>query len=295
MQLDDELAATAAAEDSATEKPHISESIPVQSNQPEPVVTAKDDDAPVVDDATPADVDAAAGNDVEGRKPVQKLPDWAQKKIADTAFEAREANRRAKAAEDELAALRSGAAADAATTTTDEDAARAAAPDGGYKTQAEFDAAVQAEANRRANAEREAGAINAFNQRCNDVYEAGTKAHGDDFATAVQNLQNVGVMNKDVLDVVLELDNPSDVLLALGADPDKASSLLAMTPAKRAIELTRMSAASAPPKKADPVSKAPAPIRPVEGTAKPSTEPRDDDDDAAWFAKREAQLAARRA
>lgn len=293
MQLDDELAAPAAAEDSAP-APHISESIPVQSNQPEPVVTAKDDATPVVDDAAPADVDAAAGDDVEGRKPVQKLPDWAQKKIADTAFEAREANRRAKALEDELAALRSGAPADAATTATDEDAARAAAPDGGYKTKAEFDAAVQAEANRRANAEREAGAINAFNQRCNDVYEAGTKAHGDDFAAAVQNLQNVGVMNKDVLDVVLELDNPSDVLLALGADPDKASSLLAMTPAKRAIELTRMSA-SATPKKADPVSKAPAPIRPVEGTAKPSTEPRDDDDDAAWFAKREAQLAARRA
>lgn len=295
MMLPDDLgAAPAAADDNAAPAPHVSESIPVQTNTPEPVqVAVETPDEPAAAAVEP--VDAAAAADIEGRQPVQKLPDWAQKKLADTAFEAREAKREAKRLADELEALRNPPAAvvePAAASAADADAARAAAPAGGYKSQAEFDAAVQAEADNRTNQARAAEAQADFDRQCNDVWDKGTEAYKDDFAAAVQNLQGVGAMNKDILDLVLASDDPAKVLLDLGSNPDRAAELLAMPAAKRAVEIAKMSVAAPAKKVADPISKAPPPIRPIEGSARVSPDLRDDDDDATWFAKREAQVRA---
>lgn len=295
MLPDDQGAAPAAAADNAAPAPHVSESIPVQTNIPEPVQVAVDAPAdPAAPPASAADpVDGAAAADIEGRQPVQKLPDWAQKKLADTAFEAREAKREAKRLADELEALRNPPAAPvAAPSTADADAARAAAPAGGYKTQAEFDAAVQAEANTRASNAAAEQARADFDRQCNDVWAKGTEAYKDDFAAAVQNLQGVGAMNPDILNMVLATDDPAKVLLDLGSNPDRAAGLLAMPAAKRAVEIAKIAVAVPPKKAADPISKAPPPIRPIEGSARVSPDLKDDDDDATWFAKREAQVRA---
>lgn len=291
MLPDEQDAAPAAAETPAV---HASDNIPVQTNAPEPLQVAQDAPEAAAEPVAAVVSDEAAAADIEGRQPVQKLPDWAQKKLADTAFEAREAKREAKRLADELEELRKPVdAAPAAPSNVDADAARAAAPAGGYKTQAEFDAAVQQEANARAAQAREVEAINSFNRACDDVYNKGVETYKGDFEAAVQNLQNVGAMNKDILDMVLATDDPAKVLLDLGANPDRAAELIALPPAKRAVEIAKLSVAAPAAKKTpDPISKAPPPIRPIEGSARVSADLKDDDDDATWFAKREAQVRA---
>ena len=60
-----------------------------------------------------------------------------------------------------------------------------------------------------------------------------------------------------------------------------------------AIEIGKRSATKTPAKAA-PVSKAPAPIKPLDGSVRVSSDPRDDDDDETYFQKRLAQRRAHR-
>lgn len=293
-------AATAAqaGDETAQTEPHVSDSIPVQTAQPEPLVVATDDPAPEAAAATEVDAaaePAAAATEGDGKKPVPKLPDWAQKKIADAAFAEREARRRAKELEDELTALKAPKpAAPAAPTPADAAAANAAAPTGGYKTQAEFDAAVAAEATKRENEARARESQAEFDAACNTAFDKGVTDHGDDFKTAVQNLQQVGAMNRDLLDLVLATEDASKVLFELGSDPDKAAVIMALPPAKRAVEIAKLSVAPDVVKAPAKLSAAPRPVVPVEGSAKVTGEPSDADDDATWFAKRNAQVQQQR-
>lgn len=269
------------------------EAIPVQTNQPEPLVVATEE--PVAEQAEPVTTEPAAETATApadgAQKTVPKLPDWAQKKIADAAFEAREAKRQAKEAQDELARLK--APKPATPTAEDTAAAQANAPAGGFKTQAEFDAAVAAEAQRRDDAARQAAAQQDFDTKSNTAYEAGVGKFGDDFKTAVSNLQQVGVMEPEFVSFVLETDDPAKVLFELGSDPDRATKILAMTPAKRAIELAKLSVTETPKPQPTKLSSAPRPVETVEGSARVTAEPRDDDDDATWFAKRNAEVRQR--
>lgn len=271
--------------------PEKNTEIPVQTSAPETLVVATDEAAEAAA-APEAAVEAdATGADAEGKKP-PKLPDWAQKEIAKKAFEAREATRRAEAAEAELAKARAKQPAPTATA-ADAAAAELNAPAGGYASPADFDAAVQAEANRRAQADTASRAQAEFDAACNAVYTKAKSdaAMGEHFDAAIQNLQQVGFMNRDMLDIVLASDDAPKVLYELGADPDRAIALMQMTPAKRAIEIAKMSVPT--PAKPTPLSNAPRPIEPVEGSARPNGEPSDNDDDATWFAKRTAQLQRR--
>lgn len=271
--------------------PHVTDNIPVQTNTPEPVVVAKE---PIAESAPAAATpDTPAADTEEARAPVQKLPAWAEKKIADAAFSEREAKREAKRLADELANERAARATPpAAPTQADVDTVNANAPAGGFKSQADLDAAVTAEVNRRAQADRINTATANFDAACNAAYEKGTGEFKEEFDAAVKNLGAVGAMQRDILEMVLDTEEPHKVLYELGRDPAKAAALLDMTPAKRAMEIARLSVVPAK-KAANPLSQAPAPVRPVEGTARASTDPRDDDDDDAWFAKRNAQLKAR--
>lgn len=290
MPPDEQDAALAVADTAPA--PHASDNIPVQTNAPEPLQVATETPAVSVD-AVPEVVDTNAAADIEGRKPVEKLPEWAQKRLNEQAFEAREAKREAKRLADELEAMRNPPAPTAAApVNADAEAARAAAPVGGYKTQAEFDAAVQAEANNRSAQAAAQAATADFDRQCNDVWAKGTETYKTDFEAAVQNLQGVGAMNKDILDLVLATDDPAKVLLDLGSNPDRAAELLGMTPAKRAVEIAKLAVAIPAKKTPEPISKVPPPIRPIEGSARVSAELKDDDDDQTWFAKREAQVRA---
>lgn len=246
-------------------------------------------------DQDPEEAAPAAEEHPEGHEPEkpaskpQRLPEWAEKKLAEASFEAREAKRRAKELEDKLAE-RNAKASDPEPNAADDAAARANAPAGGYASQADFDAAVRAEADRRAAIERQAAAEQDFNNRCNTAYAKGKEAYKDDFDVAVRNLQSAGAMTPEMLSVVLEADDPSRLLYELGSNPDHAASLLSMTPAKRAFEIARLSQPS--PKKPVPLSKAPPPVTQIDGTARVTAAPTDADDDETFFRKREAELKA---
>jgi len=270
--------------------PEKNTEIPVQTSAAEPVVVATDDPPETTAGAEQPEADGAEAAQPEGQgKKPPKLPEWAQKQMAQQAFEAREAKRRAEAAEAELAKLRQPAQAEA--TQADAAAAQQNAPAGGYRSEADFNAAVQAEANRRAQAETQARAAAEFDAACNTAYTKGKAAFNDDFDAAVQNLQQVGFMSPDMLQFVLEADDPSKVLFELGSDPDRAVNLMNLTPAKRAIEIAKMTVPA--PGKPTPLSRAPRPVDTVEGSARPSTEPADNDDDATWFSKRNEQIRRR--
>jgi len=283
--------------------------IAVQTSSPEPLVVASDDapasEQPNAEAAEPSEgapPDGAA-DDGDGTKKPAKVPEWLQKKMAADAFEARETARKLKAAEEELAKLK--APKPATPTAADTAAAEQNAPTGGYRTQAEFDAAVQAEASQRAANERAIAEATTFRTKLDDVWAKGLAKFGEeDFNTVAANLGSVGflpvpdprtgvIQNADLMQLVLEADDPSKVLYELGSDPSKAQAIMGLPAAKRAMEIAKLSVAAPEKAKPTPLSNAPRPIDTVEGSARPNGAPRDDDDDATWFAKRNAEVAAR--
>lgn len=270
-------AVTPAAPDFNVEESQGAPLVPDQN----PVVVEE----PVTTETTEQQVEPA----VEGKKP-QKVPDWMQKTMNELAAKERESRRIAKQAQEELAAERANKkpvepnANDAANVNANQP--------GGFRTEQEFNDAVQREASARATREANDRSAKAFDDACNNVYTHGLDTYKDDFKQAVSNLQAVGAMNKEVLDLVLETDDPAKVLFDLGADPDKAAALVEMTPAKRAVEIAKLSVVPNKPKTAA-LSNANAPVETVEGQAKVNGAPRDDDDESTWFSKRIAERAKR--
>lgn len=284
--------ATTAAPASAEPEIHVDESnptpIPAEGADTTPAAAAEDTQSAAAADDTTA---AGAKDD---RKP-EKLPKWADDLIRDKAIAEREARREAKRLKDENDALRKAAKP------TDEDkkAAEAAAPAGGYGSKEEFEAAVRAETEKRIDTGVQQERNQRFIEACNTVFETGKKAFSDSWDAAVGNLGAIGAIGdngvgREVLDAILESDEPDFVIYELGRDMNRAQQLLAMTPSRRAMEIGKIAAAKANAPKPRP-SNAPRPVEPVEGTVRVSDEPQDSDDDQTWFKKREAQLARRSA
>jgi hypothetical protein len=160
-----------------------------------------------------------------------------------------------------------------------------------FKTQAEFDAAVRAEARRVAAHDR---AVEQWNDKCNAVEDAGSKAYKDKWAAAKANLgvlDDQGQIPADLLATALETDNPAQVIFQLGSNLDRAAELMAMTPAKRAIAMDRMAQVKAPERQR---SQAPAPIDPITGRGGGNDAPSDRDSDAEWHRKEALREAERR-
>jgi hypothetical protein len=155
-----------------------------------------------------------------------------------------------------------------------------------FKSKAEFDAAVEARAERIA---EERAATREFNRKCNEVESAGSKAFGDKWAkakTELAMLDDHGRIPLDILTVALETDNPARVLFVLGNDIEKATELMGMTPAKRAIAMDRI-ATQKPAER--PASRAPAPVEPLGGRGSRDDRPSDRDSDEEWNRKEEAR------
>ena len=129
-----------------------------------------------------------------------------------------------------------------------------------------------------------------FNQRCNDVYNAGKTEIGADFQKAIDNFNVFGGLGKypALVDAVTLLPEGHKVLAHLGGNLDEAGRILALPPIQQAIELTKISAQV----RSSPVSHAPAPIVPL-GGGSPNPDARPDDngefktqeDFKAWRAK----------
>lgn len=131
---------------------------------------------------------------------------------------------------------------------------------------ADFKEAVAVEARRIAAEDR-------FTADCNSIFEAGEKAHGEEFKEAVTNLNLLGLMNGDLVEAALATDAPADVIHYLGTDPDEAARITALPPIRMAAELVKLSSKIAgQTKPAAEFSRAPAPIRPIGGTVKPEVD-----------------------
>lgn len=133
---------------------------------------------------------------------------------------------------------------------------------------------VQAEAQRIANEQ-------AFNEKANAQYEAGIKAYPD-FKEAVTMIQDVGLASRlDFMQAAMATGSMADVIHHLGGNPDVANSVLrtlvAGDTAKAVADMTKIAVSIDAQKAARLVaenkkpksSAAPAPIRPVGGSALP--------------------------
>jgi len=241
-------------------------------------------------DADPgADPDAAPGADPDAGAAAAPGASTFQRRISQLAGDKRTLKQQLADRDAEIARLRAGQTAEPP---ADAEPGADAPQRRNFSSEAEFNAAVAAEASRRA-------AVTAFNNRCNEVEAKGSKSFGTAWGAAKEALSLLdddGTIPSDLLLPALETENPHRVLLALGQDPDLAARLLAMNPIKRAIEIARMDLPTAPtpPRR----SSAPPPVDPIRGRAAPassSTLPSDKDSDAEWLKKRNAQVAAREA
>lgn len=110
-----------------------------------------------------------------------------------------------------------------------------------------------------------------FNEACDRVFEQG-KAEFADFEDSLKNLSYLGQIQQEFLAAVIETDKPAAVLHALASDLDAAARILALPPVQQGRELERLALKAAAPKPQS-VSKAPAPVTPVDGTATVQTDP----------------------
>lgn len=225
--------------------------------------------------ATPEIETSATGTETEATttetteqddKPKQKP--WFQRRIDELTRQKYEEARRADALAETIKALR-----------------EAQDPQEGEKlTRAEAEALAEKKA-------RQIAAEQAFTDECNRIYEAGVKAFSD-FHEAVSNFQMVGGLNPAVIEAAAATGMPEKVLYELGSDPERAEKVLKMTPGRLGVEIAKIAAALEAPKKA--VSKAPAPIKPVEGSGTAEKDP-DQMSDREWMEWRNKQVAANRA
>jgi hypothetical protein len=133
-------------------------------------------------------------------------------------------------------------------------------------------------------------ALREFRAKAGVTLNAGNKEFGAaEFAEKCNVVANMGFGDRtDFMEIVTDPDIIPDghkLLSALADDPDEAQKIARLPPAKMAAALVRYQNTMKQPEK--PISSAPAPIKPIGGTAKPST-PNDTDDIKAWMAKRNA-------
>jgi len=124
-----------------------------------------------------------------------------------------------------------------------------------------------------------------FDQRCNDVYSSGAKDFPD-FDEKLGQFRHLGGLPPQFLEAVTQLPDAHKVLHALGSDLDHAAHIMSLPPIPQAVALAKLSASPAP----RPVSSAPPPIKPIDGTSRgdPNQEPTDLKE---WMEWREKQIA----
>ena len=125
-----------------------------------------------------------------------------------------------------------------------------------------------------------------FDDKCNEVYSSG-KTEFQDFDDTLANFKMLGGLPAPLLDAVTQLPDAHKVLYALGKDMDEAARILNLAPVPMAVALAKLSMS---PAKAKPVSNAPSPIRPIDGTPKGEKDPEKMSMDE-WVKWREGELS----
>jgi len=134
--------------------------------------------------------------------------------------------------------------------------------------------------------------VEAFNKACNDVYEAGKAAYND-FEDVLKNYRDIGGLTPGLIEAALETGEGHKVLYELGKDRDLAYKIMKMSPVKMGVEVSKVAAKVSQPPKPAPVSKAPAPIKPVKGAANAEPDP-EKMSTAEWMEWREKKLEEER-
>lgn len=182
------------------------------------------------------------GSEQEGQS--AKTPAWVERRFAEMTRSRHDAERRAEALERDLA----NALALAKGGTQDDD----------HQQQAPRQSAPASEDDRIQRAAAELVKNQRFNDRSNEVYNAG-KAEHQDFDESLKNLGMLGA-TPEFFQSIVDLDDAHKVLHALGSNPEEAARILALPPLKQGRELERLASKPAPKQAKKPVSSAPEPI-----------------------------------
>lgn len=180
---------------------------------------------------------------------------WALKRISELTRQRHEAERKAEASTGEAARyrmlveqLRAGGETDA----TDVNA-----------QQPNIDELVEKRAAEKAQHQ-------AIAMRGQSVSKVGAEQYPD-FQSAVVTLDALGI-SQDSVESILGMDDAHKVIYALGKNPEEASRILSLPPVQQGRELERLSLKAAQPAP-KAVSKAPAPITPLDSSATVETDP----------------------
>lgn len=270
---------------------------------PEPVaeaepVEAEAGDAPSSEEPTEAAPVTAETPKAPKRKP-QPLEPWIKERIGEETGKRREAERKAAEAEARAAvlaaeaeALRKRLANPGAPEAEGKPAGTPAAPDAPAAARPDYVPVSEVEARAaKLAAERE------LNAKADQTYYAGKAAYSD-FEDAIAPLQEMGAFSRpDFYEAVFATEAPQDVLYHLGSNPNEGSRILGLLKSgqmmKAAAELTRLESRLSGEKAAAKAAavkgtKAPAPIKPVGGSAIPTVDitKMDDDDFTSELNKR---------
>lgn len=211
---------------------------------------------------------AEGGEEPSPPKP-QRVP-WHSRRIDALTAQSKAEKERADRLEQELAQARERAAAYEALYGRNDDAPAAPSPAptlGSAKTYTEEEVLARAQ---------EIARVQSLNQRLENLYEEGAKKHGDSWQKQVTQAgqafgKDLG-QRIDFFEALSKLPNGVDVYHSLTADLDHMSDVLSMNPLDLGMELASMSTKLASKPKAPAVSKAPAPIEPIDGQGSGSSD-----------------------
>lgn len=183
-----------------------------------------------------------------------KAPDtsWVPKRISEITAARRAAEARAAELEAEVARLRASA------TSTPADPAAPAPSNQSVEELAKAYAARMV---------REQTEQQSVSSRVAEIESAGVKEFGDDFNKSVQNLQLAGVGGPEFLKVLTNVPGAEKVITWMGKDANisEAMRIASLDPVQMGIELMKLTP-RASKDLAKQISKAPAPITPVDGS-----------------------------
>ena len=149
---------------------------------------------------------------------------------------------------------------------------------------------IQADIERRA---AEIATQREFDRSCNDVFDKGSREFPD-FGDALGNFRLLGGLPPSLVEAAIETGSAAAVLYELGKNPDEAARVMQMPPTRMAVAVAKLANKPATLAAPVPVSRAPAPIRPIAATGGKPGPKSVDDMSMAEFAEYEANRAAKR-
>lgn len=153
------------------------------------------------------------------------------------------------------------------------------------ETDAEFEARVQAEANRRV-------ALTIYQRDMQEIDTKGKKDYGDGFSEALMRLDQLGGFDEATMAAIRATDDPARVIFEMGSKPENYQRVMEIVdPMKRALAIYEMAKAPKPKAK---VSEAPAPVDAIGSGAGAGSNAKLDDkmSDEAWYTQRRKEKLA---